>query len=1053
MADKVVVVRLRAAVGEYTSGLARAGGQTVSFAGKVAGAAKVSDAAVAKSRRTLSQLASGAALAGKLLLAGVGGAMVVSAKAAIDFESSLAGVAKTVEGTDTQIRAIGESMRELSLRIPVNVNELNKIAELGGQLGVGIPQLREFTKVIAALGVSTNLSTEDAAKGLARLAEVTGTSQDDFGMLGSVIVELGNNFATTESEILTFALRIAPVAKVVGVNADEVLGLSAALSSLGIPAERGGTAMQRVFTQIDIAVKEGGDSLLAFADVTGQTAKEFQDFAAEDPAGALLLVAEGLHRIDEEGGNAFQALDNMGIKGVRAQQTMLALSGSTELLGEALETASVEAREQDALWEEAARRYGTTSSEIRLMANAFTDLRIEIGQEMLPGIRDVVQTIGALFQIMKENIGVVKTVGVVLAGIGFALAAIGISKMFTSMFLFVGQVKTAITTLGALRTGMGLTAAAGAAMGTVLSLGLTLVLGGLAFAAFNAAKKMAALRANADEFGDAIEQGIDPTEAFLNVLDPEHLAAAATGLERVGSGIGQVAEEGANLDLPKLKAGLEALEAFLEAEIQRQAIAAGPHGMQPIITAENAAEMDAVARAIGVQKEAIGTAEQFISDRARAMGTAVVAAGGDVSGGFVEMEAAAARFVANNPLATDEDFVNFWSGDAFELYSGGAEGAILSTRRMGEAAEVAAQGWGAYLRSIGEVDAQGDFFDDIEEAAIDWSETVGDAIEDVSENLRSSAPAWDTYEQIVLENIDGIIDAWTLYNEDLQAWADVQPAIFDQASQPVIDYLMALDTAELGALGRLWADAPAQQAEDLAAMEAQLVTSFGNIQTITAGQAPLIADAFAHEIGPAVQAQVDALNLPTDALQTQAYEEGILTFFRSAPTWLQPTVATEIGLALDPNAAGGVGPTVYLHGFTTGGEYVRGIEDAFAGANLDLIVTRTITAPVTEAVRGDWGMRSPSKVAMGLGSNFMEGLFMGMDKTFNQGDLPTQRIVPSMQGMLSGANTSTPQQQVGGPQIHFHGDVDSRDEVVESVQKGMTLTGLMRVAEVAPGSS
>ena len=403
MADKVVVVRLRAAVGEYTSGMARAGGQAVTFAGQLGVAGKTQNAALASSKRTMAQLGTAAAVAGKLVLAGIGGAMVVSAKAAIDFESSLAGVAKTVDGTDSQIRAIGESMRALSTDIPVNVNALNNIAELGGQLGVEIPNLVEFTEVIAALGVTTNLSTEDAAKGLARLANVTGKSQEDFDVLGSVIVELGNNFATTEAEILTFALRIAPAAQTVGASAEEVLGLAAALSSMGIPAERGGTAIQQMLTIIASGARGGGATLQTMAEVAGMTATEFQNMANNAPVDALVALATSLGEANENGENVFEMMKSIGINGKRAQAVLLAMSNNTDLVTDALESANVAAEENTALFEEAERRYGTTSSQIQIMGNAFTDLRIELGQALLEPLITVVKTMGALFGMLKDN--------------------------------------------------------------------------------------------------------------------------------------------------------------------------------------------------------------------------------------------------------------------------------------------------------------------------------------------------------------------------------------------------------------------------------------------------------------------------------------------------------------------------------------------------------------------------------------------------------------------------------------------------------------------------
>jgi len=80
------------------------------------------------------------AFAGKAILFGIGAAFAVSAKAAMDFESSMAGVYKTLGDTATasEIVELGDALRAMSLDIPVNVNTLAGIAEIGGQLGVAV---------------------------------------------------------------------------------------------------------------------------------------------------------------------------------------------------------------------------------------------------------------------------------------------------------------------------------------------------------------------------------------------------------------------------------------------------------------------------------------------------------------------------------------------------------------------------------------------------------------------------------------------------------------------------------------------------------------------------------------------------------------------------------------------------------------------------------------------------------------------------------------------------------------------------------------------------
>lgn len=91
-----------------------------------------------KAGQSMTTLAKLSSMAGPLIAVGVGGALAVSAKAAIDFESSFAGVRKTVDASEGQFAALAQEMRDLSKEIPVNVNELNKLAEIGGQLGIRV---------------------------------------------------------------------------------------------------------------------------------------------------------------------------------------------------------------------------------------------------------------------------------------------------------------------------------------------------------------------------------------------------------------------------------------------------------------------------------------------------------------------------------------------------------------------------------------------------------------------------------------------------------------------------------------------------------------------------------------------------------------------------------------------------------------------------------------------------------------------------------------------------------------------------------------------------
>lgn len=1021
MADKVVVVRLRAAVGEYTSGLARAGGQTVAFGGQLAGAAGRQDAAMATARTNMANLATGAVVAGKLMLAGIGGAMVVSAKAAIDFESSLAGVAKTVEGTDTQIRAIGESMRRLSIRIPVNVNELNAIAELGGQLGVSIPSLLNFTKTIAALGVTTNLSTEDAAKGLARLINVTGEGEDAFDNLGSVIVDLGNNFATTESEILTFALRIAPAAQTVGATAVEVLGLAAALSSMGIPAERGGTAIQTMFTIIASAARSGGDALLLMAEITGMTTDEFQTFTRENPTQALVELAAGLGRANEEGQNVFTMLAGLGINGRRAQAVLLGMSNNTDLVRDALDRATIAGEENTALFEEAEKRYGTTASQIQIMGNAFTDLRIELGQALLKPLTQVVRTIAVLFEMAKDNSGTLKEIAKWVGLIGAAFVALGIAKLiinvvglFNSFILLaqgMGTATVAAGTLTALSGPIGLIALAIGAVVTVL--GVNFVKNSL-----EAASALATLRAEAESFRRSMESTGDPVEAIMDALDPSVILDAGEGFEAAGIKVQDFFDA-----VKRGPSGLAALRAELVlAQGETANFLQGQPDEDDLFGQYDEAVVNAerIAEAIALVDQAIGVLGEATGQNVRDFVLAFAAAEGSTTLSLGAIEDAARTFLALNPFGSDTDFIRWLAGDV------GTEG--LRITRTGlegitEAADKGVKSWDEWLRAADRGDDVGEFFEDTADLAEAWAEDLSESFGEVVEAITDGFPAWDEYEQVARVSLSGALDAQTLFLEDMRDWANAQPALMAIASGATIAWFDAQDPMTKGGIARAWEENTGLMESDVASLNASFVELADIADAQLAARLPQILEEATTSVGPNIEALVAALELPPGDAEklVGAYKIGLQSFFDALPESLGPDVRAAIEELLDPE-----GTSAQPQGTALGMAFIRGIKEALENAQFKDIVIKAVTAPVVETVEKEWSQSSPSKVAEKLGEGFVEGLAIGMSGGLDTGMF--QRVVPAFSTLLSDQQVSTRQvravtDDVSGSSISF-GDIN-----------------------------
>ena len=182
------------------------------------------------------------------------GALGLATKAAMDWESSWAGVQKTVDGTAPQMAELEAGLRGLARELPSSHAEIAAVAEAAGQLGIETPNILGFTRTMIDMGEATNLSAEEAATSLARFMNVMGTSQGDVGRLGAAVVGLGNNFATTESEIVQMSQRLAGAGAQAGLTEGDVMGIATAMSSVGIEAEAGGSAMSQTMKRIWKAV-------------------------------------------------------------------------------------------------------------------------------------------------------------------------------------------------------------------------------------------------------------------------------------------------------------------------------------------------------------------------------------------------------------------------------------------------------------------------------------------------------------------------------------------------------------------------------------------------------------------------------------------------------------------------------------------------------------------------------------------------------------------------------------------------------------------------------
>ena len=389
-------------------------------------------------------------------------------QASMDFESALTGVAKTTDLTDEELADMSDAIKAMSTEIPASTTEIAAVAEAAGQLGIQKDALLDFTRVMTMLGTATNMTAEDAATALARFANITGMSADNYDRLGAVIVDLGNNFATTESEITQMGTRLASGGKLAGLTEPQIMALAAAMSSVGIEAEAGGTAMTQTLNAIEKAVATGEDSLQSFADVAGMSADSFAEMWNTDALGALTAFIRGLGNLDEQGESAVLVLEDLGLTGIRQSNMLKSLALAADQMDSAVQTANTAWDENIALTNEANKRYATTQSKLDMMQNAYNNLKVAVGDAFTPALRDAydagTDVLNVLGEFVQENPALVKGVATFTGVVGGATVALtayaAISKVIKALDMAtmfggaVGPIMLGVTAVAALTAGI-----------------------------------------------------------------------------------------------------------------------------------------------------------------------------------------------------------------------------------------------------------------------------------------------------------------------------------------------------------------------------------------------------------------------------------------------------------------------------------------------------------------------------------------------------------------------------------------------------------------------
>lgn len=239
-------------------------------------------------------------------MAGVGAGAAVaknfkdSAKSAIDFESALTDIDKVADWTDNfKLSDMKRELLELSKVMPLSITDLAKIAEQGAAAGIATQDLTKFISNAAKVSTAFNITAEEAGESMSKLATIFRMNQDQVVKLADSINVLGDSTAAKERDILNVLVRSGANGKQIGLTADSMSALAAAMLSMGQAPEVVGTALNSVIAKLSTAGSASDKVQEAWKEM-GTSGEAIQKMMFANGDVGLIKVLEKIDKLEPE---------------------------------------------------------------------------------------------------------------------------------------------------------------------------------------------------------------------------------------------------------------------------------------------------------------------------------------------------------------------------------------------------------------------------------------------------------------------------------------------------------------------------------------------------------------------------------------------------------------------------------------------------------------------------------------------------------------------------------------------------------------------------------
>jgi len=291
-------------------------------------------------------------------------------KASSDIEDSMLSVEKSFNATGKEMETLTNIAKKMSANTVYSINEVADSMNYLKSAGYSVTQMEDSLVTLTNLATASEMELKNATADVVKVLSQFNLDTSETNKVANIMSATISKTSLTLDELTTALSIVGRTSTSVGYSIEETSAAIALLSNAGFNAEKSGSYLKSILTQLQSPTTEMtkvlndlGISVDSINPKTHSLTEILETFAD-----AGITSSQATSMFGDEIESAFMSLVSKGSDSLNEMTTSLTDTNSAE--------------------EEAEKKLGTLSNQLKIIKNQLNEISIQLGDVLLPILKD-----------------------------------------------------------------------------------------------------------------------------------------------------------------------------------------------------------------------------------------------------------------------------------------------------------------------------------------------------------------------------------------------------------------------------------------------------------------------------------------------------------------------------------------------------------------------------------------------------------------------------------------------------------------------------------------